>query len=79
VPGCPIGSSPFPFAGSVSDQSPEPLPLYPCHTDPNPFAQTLRYFSPLSACSLVLNGFDNGVNSRPTYSKIKHCSIILDM
>src|SRR6266481_5904458 len=33
------------------------------HTDPNSFAQSLRIFS---ACSLILNGLDNGVNSRPT-------------
>ena len=27
---------------------------------------------------LRLNGLDNGVNSRPTYSKSNHCSTILD-
>ena len=38
------------------------------------------YFSrAFSACSLVLNGLDNGVNSRPTYSKSNHCSIVLDI
>ena len=38
------------------------------------------YFSrAFSACSLVLNGLDNCVNSRPTYSKSNHRSIILDI
>jgi len=32
-----------------------------------------------STCSLVLNGLDSGVNSRPIYSKSNHCSIVLDI
>jgi hypothetical protein len=32
-----------------------------------------------SACCLVLNGLDNGVNSRPTYLKSNHCSTVLDI
>ena len=38
---------------------------------PIPLRKRSGYFSPFSACSLVLNGFDNGVNSRSTYSKNK--------
>ena len=38
------------------------------------------YFSrAFFACSLVLNGLDNGVNSRPTYSKSNHRSVVLDI
>jgi hypothetical protein len=38
------------------------------------------YFSlAFSACSLVVNGFDSGVNSRPTYLKSSHRSTILGM
>jgi hypothetical protein len=38
------------------------------------------YFSrAVSACSFVVNGFDNGVNSRPTYLKSSHRSKILGM
>jgi hypothetical protein len=54
------------------------LLLYPNNTgDPNPLAQTLRIFSrAFSACSFVLNGLDSGVNSRPTYLKSNHCSVV---
>jgi hypothetical protein len=42
------------------------------------FCAESGYFSrAFSACSLVLNGLDNGVNSRPTYLKSNHCSTIL--
>jgi hypothetical protein len=38
------------------------------------------YFSlAFSACSFVVNGFDSGVNSRPTYLKSSHRSTILGM
>jgi hypothetical protein len=38
------------------------------------------YFSrAVSACSFVVNGFDSGVNSRPTYLKNSHRSAILGL
>jgi hypothetical protein len=48
--------------------------------NPIPLRRRSGYFSrAFSACSLVLNGLDNGVNSRPTYSKSNQCSIVLDI
>ena len=47
---------------------------------PIPLRSRSGYFSrAFSACSFVLNGLDNGVNSRPTYSKSNYCSTILDI
>jgi hypothetical protein len=70
----------FMHAISSADQSSESLPLYPNDTDPNYFAQTLRIFlTRFLRLFLRLNGLDNGVNSRPTYSKSSHCSTILDI
>jgi hypothetical protein len=47
---------------------------------PIPLRKRSGYFScDFSACFFVLNGLDNGVNSRPTYSKSNHCSTILDI
>jgi hypothetical protein len=47
---------------------------------PIPLRKRSGYFSrAFSACSLVLNGLDNSVKSRPTYSKSNHCSMILDI
>ena len=46
-------------------------------TAPTPIVLRSRsgYFSrAFSACSLVLKGFENGVNSRPTYLKSSHRS-----
>ena len=61
---------------------PVPHPLVYCFVRITPSPIVLRrrsgYLSrAFSACSLVLNGLDNGVNSRPTYLKSSHFSTIL--
>jgi hypothetical protein len=49
-------------------------------TTPNPIVlcSGSEYFiRALSASAFGLNGFENGVNSRPTYPNNIHCSIIV--
>ena len=60
---------------------PVPHPLVYCFVRITPSPIVLRrrsgYFArAFSACSLVLKGFDSGVNSRPTYLNSSHCSTI---
>jgi len=71
-----------PFEQIFPDCPPRRTSYFFIRITPSPIVLRRRsgYFSrAFSACSLVLNGLDNGVNSRPTYLKSSHCSTVLDI